>query len=360
MDSITHLFYGATICAAIAPAKHRRAALLAGAALNTLPDLDVFPLMLLDDPVLRMTWHRGSTHSLLVLPFIALGLWWWFRRRGGRVADAPRRWWWAILVTLLAHPLLDAFTVYGTQLWWPLMQPPAMWSSLFIIDPLFSLPWILAAVSAWFLRRDMAAQRVLVSGLLLGVGYLGWSMLAKQRVEQALASTLEGTPLATAPRFSVPAPLNTLLWRVVVLTPDGYLEGEHSLVADSGPIRFREHHDERALLGDVAAFPRVARLLWFNHHFVRAEMTDDGLLLSDLRMGSEPDYVFRFLVAQNDGKQWRPLVPVQRVPSTLGRSQNLGDIWHRIWQPPDDDGVGLPGQAAADRFGSMPAASASK
>ncbi|MCB1566316.1 MAG: metal-dependent hydrolase, partial [Xanthomonadales bacterium] len=135
MDSITHLFYGATICAAIAPAKHRRAALLAGAALNTLPDLDVFPLMLLDDPVLRMTWHRGSTHSLLVLPFIALGLWWWFRRRGGRVADAPRRWWWAILVTLLAHPLLDAFTVYGTQLWWPLMQPPAMWSSLFIIDP---------------------------------------------------------------------------------------------------------------------------------------------------------------------------------------------------------------------------------
>lgn len=44
MDFITHLFYGGAIAAAIAPRQHRRAALLVGAALNTLPDLDVIPL----------------------------------------------------------------------------------------------------------------------------------------------------------------------------------------------------------------------------------------------------------------------------------------------------------------------------
>ena len=84
------------------------------------------------DPVTSMTWHRGPSHSLLVLlPFAAL-LWWAFRRAGGRVAEAPVPWFWAIALALVTHPLLDAFTVYGTQLWWPLPPSPAMWSSVFI------------------------------------------------------------------------------------------------------------------------------------------------------------------------------------------------------------------------------------
>ena len=171
MDSITHLFLGGAIVAAIAPSRHRRAALLAGAALNTLPDLDVFPLALCDDPVVRMTWHRSATHSWLVLPLVAWAIWSFFRRRGGRVAASPTRWWWAIFLCLMAHPLIDAFTVYGTQLFWPLPMRPIMWSSLFIVDPLFTLPWLLACVVAWFARGRIPAQRVLVGGIALVIAY---------------------------------------------------------------------------------------------------------------------------------------------------------------------------------------------
>src|SRR5688500_15076824 len=117
MDSLTQIVLGAAVAAAIAPPGHRRAALLAGAALGTLPDLDVIPVGLpAGDPVERMTWHRSASHSLLVLPIVAWAIWAWFRSRGGRVAQAPARWWWAILLALLTHPLLDAFTVYGTQI----------------------------------------------------------------------------------------------------------------------------------------------------------------------------------------------------------------------------------------------------
>lgn len=155
MDSITHLFVGGAIAAAIAPPRHRRAALLAGAALHSLPDLDVLPLLLLsDDPVVHMTWHRGATHSVLVLPFVAWALWAFYKRRNGRVAEAPRRWFWIFMLTLLVHPLLDAFTVYGTQLLWPLPLPPVMWSSLFIIDPLFD-----AAVVAGLRHRMVCASQ---------------------------------------------------------------------------------------------------------------------------------------------------------------------------------------------------------
>src|SRR5690606_11439929 len=109
MDSLTQILLGASVAAAVVPAGHRRAAMLAGAALGTLPDLDSLPIALLtDDPVALMTLHRGASHSLFVLPLVAWALWAWLRRRGKRVAAAPGRWFWAIQLALLTHPLLDA------------------------------------------------------------------------------------------------------------------------------------------------------------------------------------------------------------------------------------------------------------
>jgi inner membrane protein len=70
--------------------------------------------------------------------------------------------------------------VYGTQLFWPLPMRPLMWSSLFIIDPLFTLPWLLACVVAWFARERSFAQRALVAGIALGVAYVGWSCGARR------------------------------------------------------------------------------------------------------------------------------------------------------------------------------------
>src|SRR3546814_7095909 len=102
----------------------------------------------------------------------------------GRVAESPRRWFWAIQAVLLTHPLLDALTVYGTQLLWPLPLRPVMWSSVFIIDPLYTVWLLLACVAAFFLRGRVAAQRTLVAGLALSTAYLGWSLAAKAMVER--------------------------------------------------------------------------------------------------------------------------------------------------------------------------------
>lgn len=342
MDSVTHLFYGGVIAAAIAPKQDRRAALLAGMALNTLPDLDVLPLLLSDDPVVRMTCHRAATHSWLVLPLLAWAIWAFFRHRGGRVARAPLRWWWAIFACLMAHPLLDAFTVYGTQLLWPLPLPPVMWSSLFIVDPLFTLPWLLAFVVAWLARDRPLAGRALAAGLVLGVGYVGWSLLAKWSVERAASRALAAQGLADAPRFSVPMPFNTLLWRVVAMTPQGYVVGDRSLWADHGPMRFTGHPSNVQALRQAAAIPAVARLQWFNRGFMRAQVRDGELVLSDLRMGLEPDYNFSFAVAREQGGRWAPIPPRQLRPvyrDAGGRAvleQRLAQVWRRIW---NDEGV---------------------
>ena len=355
MDSLTQIVLGGAIAAAVAPARHRRAALLAGAALGTLPDLDALPLMLLsDDPVVHMTVHRSFSHSLFVLPLVAFAIWWLCKRFGnGRVAEAPRQWFWAIQLALVTHPLLDAFTVYGTQLWWPLMPPPTMWSSVFIIDPLYTTWLLVACVAAFFLRERMAAQRLLLAGLALSTLYLGWSLLAKSLVDREAGRALAAMGLADAPRFSVPMPFNTLLWRVVAMTPGGFVEGERSLVADHGPMVFRGYPSNVQALRQAATIPAVQRLSWFNHGFQKAQVRDGQLVLSDLRMGAEPDYTFNFAVAEPDGNGWRA-IPTRQLRWPWQATRRLGDMWQRIWHQP------VVAQAAAESPVATPASSASK
>lgn len=352
MDSLTHLFVGGAIAAAIAPARHRRAALLAGAALQTLPDLDVLPLMFSDNPIVRMTWHRGPTHSLLVLPGVALALWAWFRSRGGRVADAPRAWFGVFLATLLAHPLLDAFTVYGTQLWWPLPVAPAMWSSLYIIDPLVTLPALLACTIAWFARERLLARRALLCGLVVLCGYLGWSLLAKSIIEDRAQRSLAAIGLHDAPHFSVPQPFTTRAWRVVAMTDDGYVEGQARVFGGDAPIRFRHYPSNHAALAANRELPAVQRMLWFNHGFARAEVADGLLVLSDLRIGSAPDYPFRFAVARRGDARWHAIMPVDLTWQKTRRMLRL--LWWRLWagegEKPPAGLVGPTGPDTANRF----------
>ena len=65
-------------------------------------------------------------------------------------------------------------------------------------------------------------------------------------------------------------PFNTLLWRVVVLTPDGYLEGYRSLAVDKKPMTLTAWPSNTPALRELAATPDVGRLLWFTSGFMGA------------------------------------------------------------------------------------------
>lgn len=338
MDSLSQIVLGGAVAAAIVPPRHRRAALLAGAALGTLPDLDSLPIALLtSDPVALMTMHRSFSHSLFVLPVLAWLIWWIYKRFDGRVAQAPARWFWAILLALITHPLLDAFTVYGTQLWWPLHPHPTMWSSVFIIDPMYTIWLLIACAVAWFWRERALAQRALLAGLVLSSAYLGWSLLAKHRVDAEAERTLAAMGLGDAPCFSVPMPFNTLLWRVVAMTPSGYVEAEYSVVAANETMSFRGYPSNVQALREASALPAVQRLQWFNRGFMRAQVRGNRLVLSDLRMGLEPDYNFSFEIARRSGEGWRGIEPVQQpwkapIAGWGGLRSLASAMWRRTWQ----------------------------
>ena len=326
MDSLSQVVLGASVAGAVAPAGHRGKAMLLGAGLGTLPDLDVF--IDFGGAVENFTYHRGFSHSLFVLaPFSAV-LWLLLRRWWAPVREAPWRWLAAISLALLTHPILDAHTAYGTQLFWPLAVPPTSWATLFIIDPLYTLPLLVGVLVAAFRRKVGGAA--LRMGLVISTLYVGWSWVAQATVSRNVDDALASMQLQDAPVFLTPTPLNSLLWRVVVMTDDGYLEGLDSLMIDEGKLRFTAYPSAVDAMEDASDVWAVERLRWFAQDFVQARIDDDKLVISDLRMGQQPTYVFSHAVAARGNPHWKA-IPAELLPMSFG-DRALAETWDRIWR----------------------------
>lgn len=310
MDSLTQACLGGALGGSLLGRRLGRKAVLIGAALGTLPDLDV--VIDYGDAVADYTYHRGFSHSLAVLGTLATLLALITVRFAPR--DIPLSRWWLFYGTcLLTHPLLDAFTTYGTQLWWPLTTPPVSWSTIFIIDPLYTLP--LLSVVIFTLIRGYS-PRALHWGLALSSAYLAFSLGAKTLIEARIEPLLAERGLADAPRLVQPTPFNTLLWRVTVIDGDDYHEMLVGLFDDHFPQLERFPRGARL---ETAALDTTSgqRLAWFAGPFLRyrAHETDGvrWLVATDLRLGFPGFYPFNFRLAKGDGSgNWRA-VPSQLV-----------------------------------------------
>ena len=327
MDSLSQAVLGASVAGACAPAGHRGKAMLLGAGLGTLPDLDVF--IDFGGAVENYTYHRGFSHSLFVLAPLSALLWLLLRRWWAPVRDKPLRWLAAISLALLTHPLIDAHTAYGTQLFWPLTVPPTSWATLFIIDPLYTLP-LLVGVLVAAINRKVSGTALRV-GLVVSTIYVGWSWVAQATVSRNVEDALSSMQLQGAPVFLTPTPFNTLLWRAVVITDHGYLEGFDSLMVDEGTMRFTAYASETDAIEGAGDIWAVSRLRWFAQDFVKADIDNDRLVISDLRMGQEPTYVFSHVVAARGNPHWKE-IPAELLPVSFG-DRALAGVWDRIWRP---------------------------
>src|SRR5690606_16907587 len=166
--------------------------------------------------------HRGFSHSLFVLSGLALFMGWLAKTL--RLHDDGREYGrllltiWLILIT---HPILDAFTSYGTQLWWPLRPTPASWSSVFIIDPFYTLPLLTGVLLALVIGVRPAVARALGWLIVIGAAYFAASLVAKHWAEQRVYDMLTARGESPVERVSSPQPVNRLLWRGVSRIGDG-------------------------------------------------------------------------------------------------------------------------------------------
>ncbi len=327
MDSLSQFALGSALGVAVMGRRTAvwKAALWGGVA-ATLPDLDAF----IDhgDPISNMTLHRGDSHALFWLTLLApalAGLAW---RVHGRQAGHFRAWWLMFWLALVTHPLLDVMTVYGTQLARPFTDHPFGVGSIFIIDPLYTLPLVVGVIAALRLRSPRGG-RWNAAGLVLSTVYLGWSFVVQQHVTKLAERTIAAQGIVAERVLVTPTAFNTVLWRIVVMSPGGYHEGFHSLFDADPRIDFDRFDAGAAFYQALAEQPPVRRIAWFSHGFFGMSRRGDEVLISDLRMGQEPTYIFSFIVARLAGDAAQPVAPPQQIGARPAIKEGLRWMWRR-------------------------------
>lgn len=332
MDSLTQIALGAAVADGAAGRQVGRRAMLWGAICGTFPDLDSF--VPLGDAVSDFTYHRSASHSLFVLAAVTPLFVWLIRKLHPDTAAHQRRWMALVYLVFATHVLLDSFTVYGTQIFWPLWTTPMTWSTIFIIDPLYTLPLLAGVIAALVAGRTRTWGRAAnTAGLVLSTAYLAWTLGAKLHVEQVAHRALETQRIAAGDVLTTPAPFNSILWRILAVNDEHYYEGFYSLLDDTTVVRFTRHPRNLDLIrsGPLSESWPVQRLQWFTKNFYTVEIVGEDIAVTDLRMGVEPDYVFSFKVGRLGNPHPQP-VPVARMPAERNWSR-LPEIWARIWSP---------------------------
>jgi inner membrane protein len=323
MDSLTQAALGATVAGAIAGKNCNAKVLLMGAALGTLPDLDV--VIDYGDAVSNTIKHRGFSHSLLLIPVFSLVVTWLYCRFRPDTFWSFSRVYFFVLSVLVTHVAIDALTTYGTQLLWPL---PGYFEvgSIFIIDPIYTIPLLIGIVVALFAKQ--VGGRWCQGVVLVSSVYLVWGYAAKQVIADRVEQNLAAQNISNAQVLITPSPFNTLLWRVVVVEGDQYFEGLASLLDSDSHIDFIQRSRGEWPLEEKPQ--NLEGLKVFSHGFLGYRQDQGRLIVSDLRLGMADSLAFEFVFAEETpDADWELLEAPTRHPSERSLDQ-IPMLWERM------------------------------
>lgn len=343
MDTLTHALSGMLLARATAPDKvssepsagqlSLRARLTVGFLAGAFPDSDVI-VRLVDGPLGYLKYHRGVTHSLLMLP-----LWAWLLSLIFMLLWRGKYHWRAFYavcaMSIGIHILGDVITSFGTMILAPLSNTKFSLPSTFIIDFWFSGIILLALLLALSWRR--AGQRIAIVGLACLSAYVSFQYYLGHRATTLGQEYAQQHQLQQAEVHALPQPLSPFNWKVIVEQPDHYTVSYVNLwrdkvIADPGKqaglfarvdalyrpenkmqwqVRQRfgdagtraEARDiwQQRVLQDVREFmlfPELYRLDQHGQH-VCAWYQDLRFILSDVRQ-----VPFRFGACRNEQQQW--------------------------------------------------------
>jgi inner membrane protein len=161
----------------------------------------------------------------------------------------------------------------------------------------------------------------------LGTVYLLWGVAVQQYVHQIAENSVSNQGITIDRMLVTPTPLNSVVWRIVVISGDRYLEGYYSLFDKLPHIRFAAFGRHTALEQRIPNNDGLMRISAFSKGFYALEKVEDQIVIKDLRMGQEPNYTFSFVLA----RQHSPVVALEipeRVP--FRPAVACGSQWLRL------------------------------
>ncbi len=334
MDVITQAALGGAIGEASLGRKLGSWGVVWGLGFGLLPDFDVFvePLF---KPVHQFLVHRSLSHSLLFIAILT-PLAGWLLYRGYRSKNISyRRWSLTVFAILSTHVLLDCLNNYGTLIFFPFSTYPVNLNTVFVIDPLYTLPLLLGVLISLFLNRQSQKRRwINGTGLFISSLYLVWGGIAKLYAIEQFRHALDRQQVDYERLMTTPTPFNTLLWTGYAEKNDTLHVGLYSLRDGEGQIEFQAIPKNSYLLRYTSHELPMQRVLWFSRGYYRAERMAGNLLVYDLRFGRSDLWMkekgayiwgYRFELG-DDGK---------RILNFNRKNPNFNldnGFWSRYWQ----------------------------
>lgn len=276
-------------------------AILYGAIAGTIPDLDVLVSHFTDE-VSALAIHRGFTHSLVFSVVFGV-IFGWIVSRYEKYKD-PKGWIWLFFLAFVTHSLLDVFTTWGTQFFWP-FDTRLAFKSIFVIDPLYTLPFLLCLIFVMrFKITDVKRKKYNRLGIIISTSYLMLTVILKGITYKQFQKALQAQNIDYSQLDTRPAPLNTMLWSANVDTKSDYLLANYSFF-DSQPISFTKYPKNHELLGDLIQNKKVQQMIRISKGWYTITKKDGKLYYNDLRFGllsmqpNAQNFVFQFLIEKD-------------------------------------------------------------
>ena len=108
--------------------------------------------------------------------------------------------------------MLDMFTNYGTQFFWPL-DTRITFNTVFVIDPLYTLPFLACLLCTLFLKRENPKRyKINLIGIVYSCIYLLWGVIIKLTVLAHTDKVFSKENISVSRNMVTPMPLTSFYW----------------------------------------------------------------------------------------------------------------------------------------------------
>ncbi len=374
MDSLTQIVLGAAVGEAVLGKKVGNRAMLWGAIAGTIPDLDIISNLWLSD-LQGLAAHRGFSHSFLfailgalvmgytvskiydspyhkwisvvartlligsftiglfylgvtnegigkfIIPLIAItiaGLAFRFikRRYFDNKIEMPeatmKDWIKLFFWSIVTHPILDSFTVYGTQLFSPFSDTRVSFNNISVADPAYTLPFLICLIIASFYhRKHPLRSKINTAGIIISSLYMIMTFFNQSNVKTVFAENLLANEIEAKRTLVSPTIFNNILWYCVAELEDELVFGRYSLMDQDKEMVLHRLPKNEALLAGYETDEVTRILKWFSDGYYHININESGQTqFNDMRYGpfdfqdyQNPDnFIFKFKIDKEKDK----------------------------------------------------------
>ncbi|MCB0480975.1 MAG: metal-dependent hydrolase [Flavobacteriales bacterium] len=330
MDSLTQIVLGASVAEVALGKKVGNKAILWGAIAGTIPDLDVLAKQF-TDIVTANEIHRGFSHSILFCVIAAPILGWIANKIHAKEAASWREWSNLMFWCLVTHPLLDAHTTWGTQLFWP-FELRVSYQNIFVADPLYTVPFLACVAIAMFYKRNNPKRaNINKLGIIISTSYMAITLLLKGYTYFKFEDSLKHQQIDYNEISNRPTPLNSVLWTANVDTDSSYFIGYYSIFDKSDQIEFQSFEKNRGAFRNILDEDIVKRLIKMCKGWYLIQKTEEGYTFSDMRFGmmgfgeQTKNFVFQYQLSYDEHGE---LIATHTQPKV----ENAGELFSLLWK----------------------------